>query len=405
MINDPLYRRKYIIGGIAVVVVLVYIIRLFSLQIIDQSTQQKAETNAQLRQIIYPSRGLIYDRNGEILATSVDATTIYCNPVEVTDAAWEAEQLQRVLGGEADDYQDLLATPSTTFVYIKRQADVDKAEKVKELDLDGIYFIADMRREYPHGAVGGQVVGFCNADGEGLTGLELQYDEILQGTPGTYVAERGEKGTPIPGGVREHIPAKDGEDIMISLDIKLQEVVEDRLEEEAERLSTETGSAVVMDGGTGEIYAICSLPYMDPTNMEESEKGSDQVTAITQVMEPGSVFKTLTALCVREKDVMGTEDVLDCPAVLTANDYEVSDARERGDTEYSLREIIAKSSNVGISLAAEKLGFSNLYEAILKYNLTERTGVDYPGEMAGYLQDFNNWGRICLLYTSDAADD
>ena len=375
--------RIKVLCGVFLVVAAIFLARLLFLQVIMADTYSAmAEESRTISFTTTPRRGTIYDRNGLVLATSVEAKTIYANPAEVTDA------------DEKEDYKKKLTLDETTFVYLRRQADLELANRVKDQQIDGVYFIDDTRREYPNGAIGGQVIGFCNVDGEGITGLELQYDDILKGTPGVYVAERGETGTPIPGGVREQTPAQDGEDIVISLDVKLQEVVENRLKEEAERLSTESGSAVVMDGANGEIYAICSLPYMDPTNMEESEKGSDQVAAITQVMEPGSVFKTVTALSVREHDVMSTEDVLFCPATLKANDYEVSDARERGDTEYSLREIIAKSSNVGISLAAEKLGFSNLYEAILKYNLTERTGVDYPGEMAGYLQDFNNWGRI-----------
>ncbi len=387
--------RIKVLCGVFLAVAAIFLARLLFLQVIMADTYSAmAEESRTISFTTTPRRGTIYDRNGLVLATSVEAKTIYANPAEVTDADAAAQKLADILGGEKEDYKKKLTLDETTFVYLKRQADLELANRVKDQQIDGVYFIDDTRREYPNGAIGGQVIGFCNVDGEGITGLELQYDEILKGTPGVYVAERGETGTPIPGGVREQTPAQDGEDIVISLDVKLQEVVENRLKEEAERLSTESGSAVVMDGDNGEIYAICSLPYMDPTNMEESEKGSDQVAAITQVMEPGSVFKTVTALSVREHDVMSTEDVLFCPATLKANDYEVSDARERGDTEYSLREIIAKSSNVGISLAAEKLGFSNLYEAILKYNLTERTGVDYPGEMAGYLQDFNNWGRI-----------
>ena len=387
--------RIKVLCGVFLAVAAIFLARLLFLQVIMADTYSAmAEESRTISFTTTPRRGTIYDRNGLVLATSVEAKTIYANPAEVTDADAAAQKLADILGGEKEDYKKKLTLDETTFVYLKRQADLELANRVKDQQIDGVYFIDDTRREYPNGAIGGQVIGFCNVDGEGITGLELQYDEILKGTPGVYVAERGETGTPIPGGVREQTPAQDGEDIVISLDVKLQEVVENRLKEEAERLSTESGSAVVMDGDNGEIYAICSLPYMDPTNMEESEKGSDQVAAITQVMEPGSVFKTVTALSVREHDVMSAEDVLFCPATLKANDYEVSDARERGDTEYSLREIIAKSSNVGISLAAEKLGFSNLYEAILKYNLTERTGVDYPGEMAGYLQDFNNWGRI-----------
>ena len=133
-----------------------------------------------------------------MLAKSVDATTIYANPAEVTDAAAEAQAIANVLGGDASTYRELLSKESTTFVYVKRQADVDAAAEVKKLALDGVYFIADTRREYPCGQIGGQVIGYCNVDGEGITGLELQYNDILSGTPGTYTAERKENSSPSP---------------------------------------------------------------------------------------------------------------------------------------------------------------------------------------------------------------
>ena len=372
-----------------------FFLRLIFLQVIvaDQYSAM-AEESRTVSFETSPRRGTIYDRNGIVLATSVEATTIYANPVEVSNAVEEARQLADVLGGEADDYQDLLATPSTTFVYIKRQADVDKAEKVKELDLDGIYFIADMRREYPHGSVGGQVVGFCNADGEGLTGLELQYDDILKGTPGVYVAERGEKGFPIPGGVKEEVAAVDGQDIMISLDIKLQDTVERALEEGVEELETEEGSSIVMDAATGEVYAACSLPYMDPTDMTKSEVGSEHVKAITQPYEPGSTFKSVSAMAILESKAMGPETTMFCPSTISANDYDVSDSHERDGATYSLREILNHSSNVGISLASYNAGFDKLNDAIKRYHLTEATGIDYPGEGSGSVLDFSKWGRI-----------
>ncbi|MEY8461418.1 penicillin-binding protein 2 [Eggerthellaceae bacterium 24-137] len=387
-------RTKVVLGAFAVLAV-IFFVRLVFLQVIvaDQYSAM-AEESRTVSFETAPRRGTIYDRNGIVLATSVEATTIYANPVEVSNAVDEARQLADVLGGEADDYQDLLSTPSTTFVYIKRQADVDKAEQVKELDLDGIYFISEMRREYPHGSVGGQVVGFCNADGEGLTGLELQYNDILQGTPGVYVAERGEKGFPIPGGVKEEVAAVDGQDIMISLDIKLQDTVERALEEGVEELETEEGSSIVMDAATGEIYAACSLPYMDPTDMTKSEVGSEHVKAITQPYEPGSTFKSVSAMAILESKAMGPESTMFCPSSISANDYDVSDSHEREGATYSLREILNHSSNVGISLAMDEAGFPYLHEAIERYHLTEATGVDYPGEGVGSVPDFNQWGKI-----------
>ena len=177
---DSSSRRRLLVVCLCIVVLGfgVVIYNLFGIQITKGDFYQQRAISQQLRTTpITANRGTIYDRNGIVLATSVEATTIYANPVEVSNAVQEAQALADVLGGEADEYQDLLSTPSTTFVYIKRQADVEAAEKVKELKLDGIYFIADMRREYPHGSVGGQVVGRACvlAEGDALARKDITY--------------------------------------------------------------------------------------------------------------------------------------------------------------------------------------------------------------------------------------
>ncbi len=375
--------------------IVVFVGRLIYLQVIvaDEYSAQAQES----RTVSFdttPRRGTIYDRNGVVLAVSVDATTIYCNPGEITDVAGEALQIASVLGGEAKDYIATLSQDDTSFAYIKRQADVDEADTLKQLGLKGVYFISDTRREYPNGSVGGQVVGYCNVDGEGITGLELQYNDILSGTPGTYSAERGEDGTPIPGGVHEDIPAIDGQDIIVSLDINLQTSVEEALENGAIDLSAQGGSSVVMDAETGEIYAICSLPYMDPSNMAESPSGSENLTAITQAFEPGSDFKSVSALAILESGTMTSEDTIYCPEYLTADEYIVTDSHSRAAQTMSLRDIIAQSSNIGISLSVSQMGFDKLYDAIVRYNLNKATGVDFPGEASGYLPDFDTWSLV-----------
>lgn len=386
-----------IIFIVFVVLTLVFFARLFYLQVIvsDEYSSQ-AQASRTISFDIPARRGTIYDRNGVVLATSVDATTVYCDPSEMADVSYAAAKIAETLGGKASDYTDVLGSDTATFAYVKRQADVEAAAKLEQLDIAGIYFIEDSRREYPNGAIGGQVIGVCDVDGNGLTGLELQYDEILKGTPGTYSAQRGRDGTPIPGGVTEDVPAVDGQDIMISIDIKLQDSVEQALKAGVEdpRIAGEKGTSVVMDAATGEIYAICSLPYLDPTNREEAESDAFNLSPVSQAFEPGSIFKTVSTTAVLENKVMSPEDTLFCPSAIQADEYEVSDAHDRGDETMTLRQILDKSSNVGISLASEKLGFSKLYDAIIRYNLNEATGVDYPGEASGYLLDYTDWALI-----------
>ncbi len=387
--------RFLIILAIFAVIAVVFLARLIYLQVVvADEYSAMAEESRTISFETTAHRGTIYDRNGVVLAVSVDATTIYCNPSEVTDASGEAQQIASVLGGQASDYVEALSLDSTSFAYIKRQADVSEADELKERDLDGIYFISDTRREYPNGSIGGQVVGYCNVDGEGITGLELQYNDILSGTPGTYSAERGQDGTPIPGGVHEDTPAVDGQDIMVSLDINLQMSVEIAVEEGAIDLSAGSGSSVVMDAETGEIYAICSLPYMDPSDMSGSATGSENLTAITQAFEPGSDFKTVSALAVTESGTMTSEDTIYCPEALYADEYVVTDSHERAAQTMSLRDIIAQSSNIGISLSVSQMGFREFYDDILRYNLNSKTGVDFPGEASGYLLDYDQWSLV-----------
>lgn len=387
--------RIGIVAALFALIAVVFLGRLLYLQVIVADEYSRmAEESRTISFETTPRRGTIYDRNGNVLAISIDATTIYANPVEVTDPIGEAAKLASVLGGEAADYQAILSDTSTTFVYIKRQSEVELAEQVKAMKLPGVYFIADTRREYPNGSIGGQVIGYCNVDGVGITGLELQYDSVLRGTPGTYSAERGEDGLPIPGGVHVDTPAVDGTDIMVSLDIKMQDAMEQALLEGCTSMGTDQGSAMLMNHETGEILATCSLPFMNPANMAESEVGSDQVKGITQQFEPGSIFKTVSILSVLENEVMGPDDELFCPAEIEADGYTISDAHEREDATFTLREIFDQSSNVGVSLVTEQMGFDALHENILQYNLNERTGVDYPGEASGYMQDFGTWGRI-----------
>lgn len=408
-----------LVAAVFFVIAAVFLLRLVFLQVIvsDHYTAMAQETRT-INFNTTPRRGTIYDRNGVVLAVSVDATSIYCNPHEVKDPRTEAYMIAKVLGGEIEDYLPSLENKETqlydpdsgelvldeetgepvmvnvTFSYIKRQADTELAQKVKELDLPGVYFTPDTRREYPNGAIGGQVIGVCDIDGNGITGLELQYDEILRGTPGKYSAERGEKGTPIPGGVIIDEPAIDGEDIMISLDIKLQDTVERALAEGIAPYEAKKGSSVVMDSATGEIYAICSFPYLDPNDLENSLIGSENLTAITQPYEPGSIFKSISALAVLEQRAVEPTDAIWCPAKLPADEYEIKDAHARGDVYMTFETILNQSSNVGISLATEKAGFQYLNEIISRLKILEKTGVDYPGEVAGIMEDFSSWAKV-----------
>ena len=400
----PDSNRVFLPIVIFAVIAVLFLLRLLYVQVIIAPTYTaKAEDARTVSFIVEPRRGTIYDRNGTVLATSVDATTIYANPSEVEDVTGTAAALASALGGESKDYITALVADKTNYSIIKRKADVEAGDKVRALGLKGIYFVTESKREYPNGQVGGQVVGACKLDADaetnreyytGISGLEYYYNDILSGEPGYYQAERGSDGTPIPGGVHESTPAVDGQDIIISIDIELQQAVEERLQAGLDSMGVESGSSVVMDGGTGEIYAAASLPLFNPADRSEIKEGATQLKCVSDLFEPGSIFKSVSAMAVLETGTMTPDTELFCPSEITADEYVISDAHDRGDATFSLRQIMDQSSNVGISLATENMGFQRLYDHIIKYNLNSLSGVDYPGEQIGYLLPFEKWSKI-----------
>ncbi|MBR3182418.1 MAG: penicillin-binding protein 2 [Eggerthellaceae bacterium] len=399
-------NRVFVVVVVFLLFAALFFVRLVYLQVI--MANQYAEQAQQSRTIgfvVEPRRGTIYDRNGHILAISVDAYTIYANPSEITEPGSTSRACAEVLGGKAQDYVEALSQgESATFTFIKRKADVDQANKLREMNLPGIYFIEDTRREYPYGQTGGQVIGACSVavDEErnreyydGICGMELYYNTILAGTPGYYEAEVGADGTPIPGGVHESKRAVEGQDIVISIDIEFQEEVEKALAADVKRVGGKGGSAVVMDATTGEIYAAASDPFFNPADRTNVPEGSMQLKAATNLFEPGSIFKTVSATAILEEETMTPDTEITVPEYIEADGYIVADAYDHEEVKWSLRTIINKSSNIGISLSVEKfLGFQKFYDSILRYRFNELTGVDYPGEQLGYLLDFDYWSRV-----------
>ena len=400
-------NRAFVVVVLFGIIALVFFARLVFLQVIvADSWAADAEKSRTISYPLEPRRGTIYDRNGHVLAISVDATTVYVNPKEVEEPGVTSRAVAETLGGSPADYiDDISRNERAAYIRIASKVDVDKAQALKEKELPGLYFVDDMRREYPYGQTGGQVIGACSVAVdeeknreyyEGICGLELYYDTILAGTVGYYEAEVGADGTPIPGGVHESTKQPvEGQDIVISLDIEFQEEVEKSLGDGLKRIGTKGGSAVVMDATNGEIYAAASVPFFNPADRSEVPEGSMQLKPATNLFEPGSIFKTVSATAILEAEAMTPDTEVFCPAYLEADGYIVADAHERDDITYTFRDIIKYSSNVGISLSVEdNLGFAPFYDDILKYRFNQLTGIDYPGEQLGYLLDFDRWSRV-----------
>ncbi|MDR2106718.1 MAG: penicillin-binding protein 2 [Coriobacteriales bacterium] len=428
-------NREAIIFLAFCLVAAVLIGRLVYLQVVTASTlREEAQSQRTVSEVIPAKRGTIYDRNGNVLAMSIDAVAIYANPKEIVNPQATAAILAEVLGGDINKYHEKLVE-DTTFVYILRQADVDQAERLKERGVElqneldearaqaketapaqegaeietpktalfGINYLQDTKRVYPYGSIGGQVIGMVDVDSKGLFGLEHMYDSMLSGSDGKLTTEyslqnneRPRSGQPIPGSMREEIAPVNGKDIIISLDIDLQQYVESELVQMGKERESENGSALVLDGANGEIYAMASLPLFDRNNLtaEAVEQGATTLKAICFSYEPGSIFKPLTAAAVLEEGAMLPEDQLFVPAYRTLSGYTISDSHARPDETMSFRKVIADSSNVGISLIKDKIGDATYAPYLERFGIGLPTHVDFPGESVGSLAPVGEWSDI-----------
>ena len=377
--------RRFFVGLMGVMAA-----RLAWLQIFDApNLAAGAREQTSNRVTLHAKRGTIYDRNGNALAVSVECKTIYANPKEVSDPSGVSNILVDLLGGEKSDYMDLL-TEDTTFIYISRQVDQEIAEEISSrlysASLTGVYFLTDMKRVYPYGNVGAQIIGFVGVDGNGLSGLELYYDDVLTGVDGEMLFETGRDGTPVAGGASEVTEAIDGIDLVLGLDVDIQEAAEQIINEAVETYSAESGSIMLSDPRTGEIIAACSTPLADLSDLTDYEALNLKLVSSTR--EPGSIFKVLTSSIGIENGCFDKDTVYYVPArVKVGSDY-VTDVDSRSyDMEMSVSEMMRRSSNTAFAmLAQDVIGVEKFSEGIARFGIGQKTGIDFPGEVEGLVR-------------------
>ena len=388
--------------GLLCVIVAAVALRLFWLQVVDgPRLASEAESRRTNVVTLTARRGTIYDRNGKVLAMSVECQTIYANPKVVENASAVAQVLAQNLGGVASDYVGDL-TADTTFRYIKRQVDQDVADKIKQelsdQGLAGIYYLKDSKRVYPYGSTGAQILGFVGSEGTGLSGLEYYYNDILTGTDGQMIMETGLGGTPIAGGTSEVTEAQNGTDIMLSIDIDLQEETERIIAEGVETYQSESGSVMVSDPKTGEIYAACSTPLPDFSNLTDSS--SLDLKLVSQSYEPGSVFKVITTSIGYDLGLYTPDTVYNVPARYTLGDNYVQDDDGRDYAEdMTVRYMLQHSSNPAMALLAnEVIGPKRFAEGVEKFCIGQKTGIDFPGETTGIVKSYDEYDGTTAGY-------
>jgi cell division protein FtsI (penicillin-binding protein 3) len=341
------------------------------------------------------SRGRVVDRSGEAMAISLPARDVYVDPRYVTDPWNEAQRISGVLDLRVRDLLPKL-TADTTFVYLARQVELKTAVQLERLHLPGIGFLSTSRRAYPAGPLAPQVLGFVGVDGTGLAGLELEYQEVLGGTPGERTQELDPSGQPIVGGIdAERAPAP-GSDLVVTIDRDFQFQVQSALEEAVKSNQAMGGTVIVMDPRTGDVYAMATYPWFHPNDFATARPSTWRNKAVTDVFEPGSVNKVITAAATVQERSLALDEQLSVPWKMRVGDFVIHDAHRHGVEAMTVGDIVAQSSNIGAVEVAERLGAARLATYLSKFGLGQVTGIGFPGESPGMMLPLYQWSDTSL---------
>ena len=366
-------------------------VRLVLLQVRDGATYEALAMEQRVRRIALPAeRGTIFDRSMHELALSLPAKAVFADPALVQDPAGTAARLAEILEVRTGALRGSL-TAESRFEYLARGVDLAVANRVARLDLPGIGFIDEPKRTYPGGALAAQVLGFVGVDGAGLAGLELQWDRVLAGRAGRMLVEQDPDGLSIPQGRLELEEPRRGRDLVLTVDKDLQYFTERALAGAVEENGALGGTVIVLDPSTGDVLAMATNPAFDANAFTDAPAFVTRNRGVTDVYEPGSVNKVITAAAALEEGVMGIRERLWVPPRYLVGDKVFTEAHPRPAMSMTLTDIIAKSSNIGTIMTAQRLGRERLDDYLRDFGFGVETGIRFPGESDGILMPEEEW--------------
>ena len=373
------------------------ILRLVQLQVgVSQYGNDFLQRQGDLRAVrsaeIPAYRGLITDRRGSPLAVSTPVVTLWANPQQLLGSGRENELAELMNLSVADFAGRLERYRKKQFMYLARHQTPHTARAVLAADIPGVYGQREYKRFYPAGEVVSQLVGTTDIDGAGATGLELVFEDKLQGRPGKkrfIKALHGESIRDI--GVVDE--AADGAELKLSLDLRLQHVQHRELLRAMNETGAAAASAVTVDARTGEILAMTNLPSFNPNRRGQLDLATMRNRVVTDVFEPGSTVKPLTLVAALESGEFDIETLINTsPGRIKVGDKVLPDPVNYG--EISVSRVIEKSSQVGVTKIAQALGHEPILDVFARFGLGQSTGAEFPGERSGRLPDHDFWSAI-----------
>ena len=390
-LSMPPWRSRFLLV-LLVLGMLLLIGRAFQLQVLDAEFLNREGEQRYLREMsIEASRGRIFDREGNVLAVSTPVRSIWAVPSDVNATPAQIQEVAKLLGQTSAELKRKLASDKR-FVFLARQIAPETADRVTAMKIAGVFQDKEFRRFYPGAELSAHLVGFTGVDGKGLEGIELALQGELTGVDGARTVIRNRRGEIVEDvGLRK--PERDGRDVALALDSKIQYIAHTQLRQAVATHRAKAGSVVILDARNGEVLALANWPTYNPNNRQGLSGGALRNRAVTDTFEPGSTLKPFTVALALEKGRFRFNSRIDTtPGRLTIGRATISDAHPHG--VLTVAEVLQKSSNVGIALMAAELPSRDMWAMYDALGFGKPPALGFPGEVGGRLRAWNGWRPI-----------
>jgi cell division protein FtsI (penicillin-binding protein 3) len=384
--------RIRLVQTILAMAILAIAVQLVRVQVLQAPRLEAQARDQALHQVSEPAvRGAVLDRHGNPLAVSTPVRTVYANPGKAQAGPQQVQRLASILDVSVERVRNRLAQQGS-FTYLKRQVPPKVARRTQEMEIPGIKTVSESRRYYPTGPVAAHVVGFTGVDGNGLEGVELAHERTLAGDAGRMLVERDALGRDIRT-LKVLDRVRMGDNLHLSLDGRIQYTAYQALKRAVSRYGAKAGMAVVLDPDTGEVLALANVPSYNPNDIASTEAAQRRNRAVTDAVEPGSIFKPFTVAAALEAGSITPDTVIDCEnGMMRVSGHKLHDTHPMG--RLPVRRVIQKSSNIGAAKIAMALENGQLFRILRDFGFGKRPGSSFPGESRGILHMPHQWQRF-----------
>jgi cell division protein FtsI (penicillin-binding protein 3) len=390
--RTPVWRSKFVVGAIALAFTALAARATYIQVIANDFFQRQGEVRFARTLDLPANRGRILDRNGQILASSVPAPSIWAIPEDVTLEKGQLQHLAKLLEMPAAELAKKLDDEDKTFVWLKRQVDAGVAKQIAALDIKGIYQRREFKRQYPEGESAAHVVGFTNVEDNGQEGVELMFNKALLGKPGMRHVIKDRLGRAVEN-VGEVVEPVDGRDLQLSIDSKIQFFAYQKLRDAVLANRAQAGSVVVLDAITGEVLALANYPSYIPDKRQNLTGAQLRNRALTDTFEPGSVMKPFTVGLALDTGRVKPGTIIDtAPGSMTITGATIHDSHPHG--ALSVEQVIQVSSNVGTAKIAMQMPSSEMWTTFTQAGFGQKPQIEFPGVVSGRLRPAKSWRPI-----------